>query len=69
MDSDDTTPGSSPIDEDDIPVPCKGCGSVSSNIGSDLFEIKLTRILQVLEEGKAFELGSIFYAILNSHHR
>lgn len=43
-------------DADDIPYPCKGCGEVREILGRVL-DLMLTNNPQILEEGKAFELG------------
>ena len=50
----------SPMDENDVVYPCKGCGEVFATMGSASLvaaAIANTLMSQILEEGKAFELG------------
>lgn len=46
----------SPLDQDDVVYPCKGCGEVAGQVPPPRLRHKLTPT-QILEEGKAFELG------------
>jgi hypothetical protein len=47
----------SPMDADDIPYPCKGCGEVRCFYESRTSWPHTDSLFQILEEGKAFELG------------
>jgi hypothetical protein len=52
----------SPMEGDDVAYPCKGCGDVSvPALKQVCLNLPLTIILfaQILEEGKAFELGEL----------
>ena len=58
----------SPMDADDAVYPCKGCGEVCPNQvlsqlqlchAPDSERALLTSMEQILEEGKAFELGRV----------
>jgi len=46
----------SPNEEGDAIYPCKGCGEVRMSIPA-ILKLRLTLLSQILEEGKAFELG------------
>ena len=50
----------SPPDPEDVSYPCKGCGEVRS-IQTPYLTVYLTKLTQhqILEEGKAFELGKL----------
>lgn len=58
----------SPMEQDDAPIPCKGCGEVrapplsypSYSLLAELSTPNANDIyaVQILEEGKAFELGT-----------
>lgn len=60
---DNSTYMESPMEGDDTAYPCKGCGDVSAPVPSTrgVFEsaTKVNFFAQILEEGKAFELGKL----------
>ena len=52
----------SPLDQDDAAYPCKGCGEVSrpkSFTPVFVYADRSSSVMQILEEGKAFELGTV----------
>lgn len=51
----------SPLDQEDVVYPCKGCGEVGKAQEIVLYTHEQTapNELQILEEGKAFELGKL----------
>ena len=56
------------MEQDDVAFPCKGCGEVCCNrMGFRSYQSSTDGIFQkqILEEGKAFELGGFYYAVLH----
>lgn len=47
----------SPNDQEDVVYPCKGCGEVLYTTNGDEHMTADSLVPQILEEGKAFELG------------